>query len=79
LGFTGKDHHRAQTIQALSEQATQIIVLTESDKFHKHGVVGLVNTDEVAEVFTDDKIPQEMERFLQGKNVKVHKVMSAAA
>jgi DeoR/GlpR family transcriptional regulator of sugar metabolism len=79
LGFTGKDHHRAQTIQALSEQATRTIVLTESDKFYKQGVVGLVKTDKVAEVFTDDKIPQDAERFLQNKNVKVHKVMSAAA
>jgi DeoR/GlpR family transcriptional regulator of sugar metabolism len=79
LGFTGTDHHRAQTIQALSEQASRVIVLTESDKFHKPGVVGLVNIEKVAEVFTDDKIPQDMERFLQDKNVKVHKVMSAAA
>jgi DeoR/GlpR family transcriptional regulator of sugar metabolism len=79
LGFTGKDHQRAQTIQALSEQATRIIVLTESDKFRNHGVVGMVDTEKVADVFTDDKIPQDAERFLEEKNVKVHKVLSVAA
>jgi DeoR/GlpR family transcriptional regulator of sugar metabolism len=78
-GFTGRDHHRAQTIQALSEQATNIVVLTESDKFHCRGVVNLVNTENVAEVFTDDKIPQNTEIFLLKKNVKVHKVLSNAA
>jgi DeoR/GlpR family transcriptional regulator of sugar metabolism len=78
-GFTGRDHHRAQTIQALSEQATRIIVLTESNKFLNHGVVGLVHAEDVAEVFTDDKIPQDAERFLAGNHVKIHKVMSEAA
>jgi DeoR/GlpR family transcriptional regulator of sugar metabolism len=78
IGFTGKDHQRAQTIQALSEQATRIIVLTESEKFRSHGVVGLIKVEEVADVFTDDKIPWDAEKFLEGKNVKIHKVLSAA-
>jgi DeoR/GlpR family transcriptional regulator of sugar metabolism len=78
LGFTGTDHQRAQTIQALSEQATQVVVLTESDKFRNHGVVGTVNTEKVADVFTDDKIPQDAERFLERKNIRIHKVLSAA-
>jgi hypothetical protein len=29
-------------------------------------------------VFTDDKIPGDAERFLEKKQVKVHKVLSAA-
>jgi DeoR/GlpR family transcriptional regulator of sugar metabolism len=79
LGFTGKDHQRAQTIQALSEQATRIIVLTESDKFLNHGVVGMINAEEVADVFTDDKIPKDAERFLEARKVRIHKVLSDAA
>jgi DeoR/GlpR family transcriptional regulator of sugar metabolism len=78
LGFTGRDHQRSHTIQALSEQATRIIVLTESDKFRNHGVVGLVKVEKGADVFTADKIPQDAERFLAGKKVNVHKVLSAA-
>jgi DeoR/GlpR family transcriptional regulator of sugar metabolism len=78
LGFTGTDHQRAQTIQALSEQATHVIVLTESDKFRSHGVVGMVDAGKVADVFTDDNIPQDAERFLERKNVRIHKVLSAA-
>jgi DeoR/GlpR family transcriptional regulator of sugar metabolism len=79
LGFTGKDHHRAQTVRDLAEQAAQIIVLTESDKFFTQGVVGLMDSGEIAEVYTDDKIPQDKEAFLRQKNVAIHKVLSDAA
>jgi DeoR/GlpR family transcriptional regulator of sugar metabolism len=79
-GFTGKDHHRAQTVRDLAEQAGRIIVLTESEKFQNHGVVGLVNnSSKVAAVYTDDKIPQDKEIFLRERNVAVHKVLSDAA
>jgi DeoR/GlpR family transcriptional regulator of sugar metabolism len=79
LGFTGKDHHRAQTVRALAEQASQVIVLTESDKFLTQGVVGLMDSEEVAGVYTDDRIPQDKEAFLRQRNVKIHKVLSDAA
>ncbi|GHU66206.1 DeoR family transcriptional regulator [Spirochaetia bacterium] len=79
LGFTGKDHYRAQTIRALAEQASQIIVLTESDKFLTQGVVSLMDSGKVAEVYTDDKIPQDKEIFLRQKQVAIHKVLSEAA
>jgi DeoR/GlpR family transcriptional regulator of sugar metabolism len=79
LGFTGKDHHRAQTVQTLAEQVSQIIVLTESVKFNNHGVVGLVDSGEVNAVFTDDGIPKEKELFLINHEVAVHKISSNAA
>ncbi|MDR2619267.1 MAG: DeoR/GlpR family DNA-binding transcription regulator [Treponema sp.] len=79
VGFTGKDHHRAQTVRDLAELATRIIVLTESDKFYNRGSVELVESGKVTAVYTDDRIPHDKERFLQNKNVKVHKVESNAA
>ncbi|MDR1059270.1 MAG: DeoR/GlpR family DNA-binding transcription regulator [Treponema sp.] len=78
LGFTGKDHHRAQTVRGLAEQASQVIVLTESDKFFRHGVVGIVNTNDVAAVYTDDRIPQEVESFLLENEVQLVKVNSSS-
>jgi DeoR/GlpR family transcriptional regulator of sugar metabolism len=74
FGFTGKDHMRAQTVQDMAEQARQVIVLTESEKFLRQGVLGLVRTENVAAVYTDARIPQEMESLLLEKNVTVHKV-----
>ncbi|MDR2759443.1 MAG: DeoR/GlpR family DNA-binding transcription regulator [Spirochaetaceae bacterium] len=75
-GFTGKDHLRAQTVRDLVEQAQQIIVLTESEKFFHQGSEGLIRTEEVSMVFTDDNIPLEVETNLRQKNIDVRKVKS---
>ncbi|MDR2078890.1 MAG: DeoR/GlpR family DNA-binding transcription regulator, partial [Treponema sp.] len=73
-GFTGKDHARAQAVRDMAERAQQIIVLTESDKFHHQGVEGLVRVQDVAAVFTDEKIPPEKEAFLSERDVIIYKV-----
>jgi DeoR/GlpR family transcriptional regulator of sugar metabolism len=73
-GFTGRDHHRAQAVRDMAEQAEQIIVLTESDKFFRQGVEGLVRTEDTTAVFTDDKIPQDVDVFLTERKVLVRKV-----
>ncbi|MFP3090505.1 DeoR/GlpR family DNA-binding transcription regulator [Treponema sp. TIM-1] len=75
-GFTGKDHLRAQTVRDLVEQAQQIIVLTESEKFSRQGSEGLIRTEEVAMVFTDDRIPPDVEAHLTQQNVEIRKVQS---
>jgi DeoR/GlpR family transcriptional regulator of sugar metabolism len=75
-GFSGNDHLRVQTVQDLKEQVRQILVLTDSDKFSRQAVVGLIGAGEVAAVYTDDKIPPDVESHLIEKNVLVHKVPS---
>jgi DeoR/GlpR family transcriptional regulator of sugar metabolism len=77
-GFTGNNHSRAQTIRDMSEQAQEIIVLTDSNKFNNRGVQGMVRAERVSQLFTDEGIPAEAEALLQKKQVKVHKVPCAA-
>jgi DeoR/GlpR family transcriptional regulator of sugar metabolism len=74
FGFTGRDHLRAQAVRDMAENAQQIVVLTESEKFFRQGVEGLVRTEHTAAVFTDDKIPLEIDMFLTERNVEVFKV-----
>jgi DeoR/GlpR family transcriptional regulator of sugar metabolism len=74
FGFTGKDHNRAQAVRDMAEQAEQVIVLTESEKFFRQGVEGLVRIEDTMAVYTDDKIPQEIEGFLTERKVLVNKV-----
>jgi len=78
-GFTGRDHLRTQTARDMAEQAKQVIVLTESDKFLQQGTEGLVRTEHVSAVFTDDRLSPEKEAFLQEKKVAVYKVPSGKA
>jgi DeoR/GlpR family transcriptional regulator of sugar metabolism len=74
FGFTGRDHMRVQTAVDLAERANGVIVLTDSDKFHRQGVMGLVPFHKVSAVYTDAGIPAEAEAALQENCVELHKV-----
>jgi DeoR/GlpR family transcriptional regulator of sugar metabolism len=72
-GFTGKDHLRAEIVQEMAKQAQEVIILTESEKFSKQGVVPLLPFDDVSAVFTDNLIPSDKEAFLYKKGINVFK------
>jgi len=74
LGFTGRDHMRAQAVVDMSERARDVFILADSDRFKKQGVIGLMPLEKVAGVFTDDGIPAEVEQELVDKNIALHKV-----
>jgi DeoR/GlpR family transcriptional regulator of sugar metabolism len=76
FGFTGRDHFRAQAVRDMAEQARHIIGLTESEKFFRQGVEGLVRTEDTMAVFTDDKIPHDIVEFLTRIKVIVNKLPS---
>jgi DeoR/GlpR family transcriptional regulator of sugar metabolism len=78
-GFTGRDHLRSQAVRDMAEQAQQLIVLTESEKFFHQGVEGLVRIEDVTAVYTDDKISPEQEAFLLERDVRVHKVPASSS
>jgi DeoR/GlpR family transcriptional regulator of sugar metabolism len=73
-GFTGNDHLRSETVRDMAKQAVQVIVLTESEKFSKQGLVPLLPFSGIAQLITDSAIPPERERFLTERNIMVHKV-----
>jgi len=74
FGFTGKDHLRSQTVMDLAENARDIFILTDSDKFHHQGVLGLVRLENISAVFTDDRIPSDVEQQLIDNHITLHKV-----
>ena len=74
FGFTGKDHMRSQTVMDLAENARDIFVLTEAEKFQHQGVLGMVRLESVSGVFTDERIPAEVEKLLLKNNITLHKV-----
>ena len=74
FGFTGRDLLRSQTVIDLAENAREIYVLTDAEKFSRQGVLGLVRLDKVTGVYTDDRIPPEAEQVLSEKKIALHKV-----
>lgn len=71
-GFTSGDMMRSEAVKAMAESANETIVLTDSSKFTKQGLVLQFQMNEVAAIYTDSGIPQEMEKVLQEAGVKVH-------
>lgn len=73
LGFTGNDYSRSQTVQDLANQARHINIVTESLKFTQTGIVSLLPPERIANIYTDNDIPKDIEMYLLQKNVLVKK------
>ena len=74
IGFTGKDHMRAQAVADMAENVKDVFVLTDSEKFSRQGVLGLIKLNKVSGVFTDGRIPADIEKQLLEKKITVNKV-----
>ncbi len=69
-GFSNVDMLRAEAVRAMAAQANKRIILTDSSKFNKRGVVRLISAKEVTIVITDD-IPDNCKEALEKDNVEV--------
>jgi len=74
LGFTGRDQMRAAAVQAMAHRAERVEILTESEKFGRHGPVPLLAADQVAAVWTDAAITGDFVEALTAAGVTVNKV-----
>ncbi len=70
-GFTNHDQMRAQAVRDMAHQVEQVIVLTESDKFSRHGIVPLNLQGLVKQVITDNQIEQSVKKELESQKINV--------
>jgi len=71
FGFMGGDMMRTEAVRAMLSQARRVVILTDSSKFTRQGVVPQVAFSEVAQVFTDGGIPEEARSILAGYGVEI--------
>ena len=62
---------RAQAVRDMARQSDQIIILTESEKFSKHGTVPLNLKDQVKTVITDHNIEEKIAAELAAQGIEV--------
>jgi DeoR/GlpR family transcriptional regulator of sugar metabolism len=62
---------RAQAVRDMARQADQVVVLTESEKFTRHGTVPLNLKDQVKVVITDQKIDEQVITELGARGTRV--------
>ena len=72
VGFTGVDLMRTDTMKAMAESAKRVIILTDSTKFGKRGLVTSFRLQEVQDVITDEEIPEEIRGELESHGVQIH-------
>lgn len=75
IGFTNQDHMRAAAVRDMAHQAEQIVVLTESEKFSRRGVVPLnlpqKDRPQSQAVVTNRNLPQEALDSMRKKGIEV--------
>lgn len=72
-GFTGNDYMRSEAVRDMAKQAANVIIVTDSIKFHQKGVVNLIETEKVSSIYTDQDIPSDIEEYLLQKNISIIK------
>lgn len=58
-GFYGNDILRSEIVQAMTRQAKEVTILTDSSKFEHTSLVPLLNFSDIKQVITDQGISQE--------------------
>lgn len=72
-GFTGDNHLRVETLRSMAENAEEVILLTESCKFERQGIVSFFSLEEIQYLITDSKIPGSVETELISHGIHVIK------
>ena len=70
-GFTGRNHLRAEAVRAMTKQAREVVVLTESSKFPRQGAVQLLPVTGVTKVVTDTNLPLPMHNHLTEAGITI--------
>jgi len=70
-GFTNRDQMRAEAIRDMAAQAESVVVLTESEKFSRRGIVPLNLGNHIKTVITDREISEETVQVLRLQGIEV--------
>ena len=71
-GFMGSDYSRTEAIRSMIESAKNTIVITDSTKFDKRGLLVQFADNQVDELVTDSNIDEELKNYFIRLGVKVH-------
>ena len=70
-GAMSGDLMRAEAVRNMAKSARRAIILTESKKFFRSGVVPLLSYDEIDMIYTDEKLPHATQENLSGLGIQI--------
>ena len=71
VGFTNMDQMRADAVRSMAEAASEVVVLTESEKFSEHSAVPLRLLGKPMTLVTDDGISDEQRRSVNNLGIEI--------
>ncbi len=71
IGFMGSDFSRSEAIKNMAESAKNIIIVTDSSKFNKRGLLVQFTQSQVSRIVTDDELDEEYKEFFRNIGIKV--------
>lgn len=71
VGFTSGEMMRMEAVRNMAESARQVIILTDSSKFQKQGVVLQFRFSEINKIITDNKIPDDVKKILEKNHINL--------
>ena len=69
IGFMGSDSLRTEAIKNMAESARNIIMLTDSSKFNKMGILVQFTQNSISRLITDSQITKEYSDFFISKGI----------
>ncbi|MCR5834779.1 MAG: DeoR/GlpR family DNA-binding transcription regulator [Selenomonadaceae bacterium] len=72
-GAMSGDLMRAQAVRDMAENSKRTIILTESKKFSKLGIVPLLSYKEISDIYTDENISDDTTKNFADRNINVVK------
>ena len=74
VGPTNADQMRADAVRSMAVSASEVVVLTESEKFGRRGAIPMRLADKRLSVVTDASIPPEWQQILAQDGVELRLV-----
>ena len=69
VGFMGSDVLRTEAVKNMAESARNIIIITDSSKFSKRGLLVQFSQKDPARIITDKKLPEDYQEFFKAIGV----------
>ena len=71
VGFMGSDSLRTEAVKNMSESAKNIIIVTDSSKFNRMGLLVQFQVNDAALIVTDSNLPQEYQDYFKRYRIPV--------
>ena len=69
VGFMGSDSSRTDAVKSMAESSSQLIIITDSSKFNKRGLLVQFSQKQVSKIITDSNLDKDIKKFFDQSGI----------